>query len=211
MKRGIAILAVAFCAACDAGQMTDVTPDKETLFLTEACYDPDDSHCVNEYPLWDDPDPTADGYYIGAYTLQDCLWLGIWGDADVDGFDDKCEYRLAHTFAPQLALHGSELDASRETYWAATYFPNDGLYGAGGYVRILYLLGYHWDMGADNCNGCNNHPGDSEWIALDIVFDSLSQHWQFAGVRTSAHGSYNISYPGDVEYPHRVGGYPRIW
>lgn len=83
-------------SACDS-PIVEPSEMSADLLMRESCYDPDDPQCVNTYPLPDDPDPRAPGYFIGTgYSLAECRQGMYDGDNDLDGLDEKCEYRLAH-------------------------------------------------------------------------------------------------------------------
>jgi hypothetical protein len=118
-------------------------------------------------------------------------------------------------FAPELYYYGTD-DVRREPRWAARLEDDR--------VRIVYLLSYYRDGGSTNggCSEtyhlqCEGHNGDSEHIALDVQYDSGSQHWLLKVALYSAHDGHNIYYPlsgnpyASVPYPSRLGGYPRAF
>jgi len=117
-----------FLVSCDTpAETTDSTDPnfKKPIPLKQSCYDPDDPDCL-PYPPVEDPDPSAPGYFIGTdYNMDHCTQSN---DYDYDGFDDNCEYRIAHRFKPLLATSPND-DVSREPYWVAEYqeeAPGDG-------------------------------------------------------------------------------------
>ncbi len=189
----------------------------------EGCLDPD-------------PDPSAPGIYLaGANLMPPVCHDPNQLDSDSDGLSDTCEIQLATAFSPALSFYQSD-QVDRESRWFA--HPLDY-----GYVRLGYLLGYYYDVGnvgnvRSNCQtfltipglsdfvnwifgggaeSCLGHLGDSEWIALDVVYNAGSGHWVLQHARLSAHtqprlleGTYG-SYPLQLSYPEKAGGYPLIW
>lgn len=66
-----------------------------------------------------DPCPSCDGIFLtgNAADHVQCI-LSPSQDADHDGVDDLCEFKIAQAFAPELVFHSNETRTSRETYWA---------------------------------------------------------------------------------------------
>jgi hypothetical protein len=186
-----------------------------------------------------DPDPDAPGYFFPGYENQweHCSDPAV--DQDGDGLDDWCEYRLAHAFRPEMSFVYFD-NSNHEGRWAAEWANGD----LGSMtVRIAYLHGYWLDIGDGGTSGtvcdmfgsskCDGHLGDSEWIRLDISYDSTSKHWYLADAKYSAHtwhvdfnrsksGWLYVSPSSDgggnhlprnfMEYPDGViGGYPRAY
>jgi hypothetical protein len=178
--------------------------------LAQNCYDPDDPMCLPG-PSPDDPDPDAPGYFIGLdYNMDQCRQSN---DFDDDGFDDNCEYRIARRFAPLLATEPSD-DVSREPYWIAKHNPDlPGTAGEG--LEIMYLFSYHMDWGDDTFG--DGHSGDSEFVIVRVVYDTVSKHWQLWSMFFAAHhgelgqADEDLLF-GAVQYPDGTSrGYPRVW
>ncbi len=158
-------------------------------------------------------------------------------DADEDGLDDYCEVELATLFAPDLSFYEGD-EVGREPRYAAEKLPWGG-------VRIVYLIGYYFDVGnvgyqRDLCEdfiafplawlfgnlgffdleaveSCRGHVGDSEFVVLDLRFDTESHHWVVDKVYLSQHGnvetvsSGSSPYPSAFTYPDKLGGYPLVY
>jgi hypothetical protein len=183
------------------------------------------SLCV-EGCLDEDPAPNAAGYFLPGTENQAPYCADGSIDLDQDGLDDNCEFTLAALFAPLLSIGIGDY-ADRESRWAARWAgPN--------LVSIIYLLGYYQDNGTPGGNpcqvfyyACDPHPGDSEYIVLNVGYDDDTHHWSLREAVLSAHtwhvelditGSDTV--PRTVgnhhtgvgfEYPGRVGGFPRVW
>lgn len=154
MKRWALVLGISMFAwmACDSSELPTASDvegvDGAGLALIpgpqkQSCTDPDDPLCLPG-PDPNDPDPDAPGYYIGPdYNMDFCRQSN---DLDGDGFDDNCEYRIAHRFKPLLATNPSD-DVSREPYWVASYEEEIPGYGTQEGVKIMYLFSYHLDLG----------------------------------------------------------------
>jgi hypothetical protein len=93
-------------------------------------------------------------------------------DADGDGLADACESALLQAFAPLLVVAPNQCLESDDLP------PGGYLYGArplDAGVRLVYLPAYFMDCGlaGPKCHlprvDCAAHPGDSEFIALDVV------------------------------------------
>lgn len=169
-----------------------------------------------------DPDTTAPGYFIpGApYQYDGCTETDY--DADFDGLDDYCEVALANLFRPALSFYQYD-QVGQEPRYAAEKLPWGG-------VRIIYLLGYYYDVG--NVTGfrsscelivsspiwwlfggavewifnidmetCRGHIGDSEWVAFDLRFDATSKHWVLDQAVLSAHDAPGTYTSGNGAYP----------
>jgi hypothetical protein len=144
--------------------------------------------------------------------MAECTNINLSVDSDIDGFDDLCEYRLAHAFAPFLRVSADDADVSREPYWAATYRPQLYHPGITHHVSIMYLLAYHTDYGAS----WTGHEGDSEFIIVDVLYNETTQHWELWQAFLSAHWGGNASLSdyvgfGSFEYPHHYRGYPKVY
>jgi len=142
-------------------------------------------------------------------------------DADEDGLSDFCENQLAYAFRPELRYSTVYDDTRGEPYWAAR--PDSA-----GHVVIGYLFSYYRDLGSlqYGCSPPGNdlkkdlgcHNGDSESVWLTVYFNSSTSHWLLHRTAYSAHDDWNDTsatspgtYPLHVEYPGRLGGYPRVW
>lgn len=140
-------------------------------------------------------------------------------DIDYDGFSDDCEEWLAVAFSPQLYYYSYDL-VGREPHWVAR--------PVGARVRLGYLLSYYRDEGSSawvcgpgtilpGTSSCNGHNGDSEFIILDVSYNSTTMHWVLNTAFLSQHGSAvsydrgTNAYPTQFYYPQRLGGYPRVW
>jgi hypothetical protein len=156
-------------------------------------------------------------------------------DDDEDGLSDACEIQLASNFVPEMSFYDYD-QVERETRWF-------GQPTAGGGVRLGFLIGYYYDVGnseasRSNCqsalvlppidfidwifgggvSSCLGHMGDSEFVILDLAWDSRSKHWVLTDAWLSAHTSerhfgpaQHYGYPTQLTYPNKVGGYPLIW
>lgn len=63
---------------------------------------------------------------------------------------------------------------------------------------------------------CETHRGDSEFVTLDLRYNTETQHWYVISAFFAAH--YGTSSDRSqwvpthgMEYPERYGGYPRVW
>ena len=165
-----------------------------------------------------DPNPAAPGYFGGTlYTPTACYSAtgANINDADYDATSDFCEQRLAALFAPSFvtAPASYDCDPGMEPYWAAKYFPNQGV------LRIAYLFSYYRDCGADGgiggflaqffgkiftFNGLlpsysigkipisasdpgESHSGDSEFITVDLRWNPTTLHWYVDRAFLAAH------------------------
>jgi hypothetical protein len=158
-----------------------------------------------------DPAPTAPGIFLGDAVTPTTCTNGSQPDTDRDALADACERSLAAAFAPELAYSSTDV-TSREPRWAARPI--------GRKARVMYLLSLHFDLGAYGCPFnlviCGGHYGDSEFIVLDLYYQSSSRHWVLDQAIYSAHGFYNFyprllgAYPS-MNFPERKGGNPRAF
>lgn len=155
--------------------------------------------CV-EGCLDEDPDSNAVGVFLpGAENqLEHCATPAI--DEDEDGLDDNCELALAYEFRPLMSfLIGDEV--RREPRWAAEWLGGEA--EASFTVRIAYLQSYWMDMGDGGTSmvtctmfgftfvtSCHGHAGDSEFIRLDVKYNSSTMHWYVVDAMYSAHTSH---------------------
>lgn len=174
-----------------------------------------------------DPHPNAPGLFLGSGVTDGlCFNPMVQTDTDLDMLSDFCEKNLAAAFAPQLAYSASD-DTGREPKWVAAPTALDEAR-----VRILYLISYYKDNGPEiepyPCpsrmpyqfweDPCTAHDGDSETIALDVSYDSETQHWVLRNASYSAHTGYNFygalpdGHPLALEYVgNHPGGAPRAY
>jgi len=208
---GAVLLAIVtlFASACSDGPLAVQETSQLAATITAwSCYDPEDPHCLNTPPAGD-PDTTAPGIYLGDdFSYAECTTYGT--DLDDDGLSDFCEYQLALSFRPLLSTNPYDQALSREPYWAAT------LVGEG--VRVIYMYAYHFDAGnsfAEVCQSappqCAMHFGDSEYVVVDIGYDSQTEHWELVTMYPSIHGSYYAYAWYSVEYPNKALWYPRVY
>jgi len=87
-----------------------------------------------------------------------------------------------------------------EYYFAAQQGVQRGLYGGTSDIRIAYLPAYYVDCGAvaELCDyplvpECGGHTGDSEFIMIDVSYDSDTRHWVVDAIFLSAHCSGGTS------------------
>jgi hypothetical protein len=170
----------------------------------------------------EDPDPIADGEFVGAsVTAAYCADSTASNDLDQDGMSDYCEKVLIAAFAPAIRYANTD-DVQRESYWAARQLPD-------GKVRLFYAIGYYIDLGVISSkltlcvlglqgDKCYPHHGDSEHVVLDTYFNPSTGHWLVDHAWYSHHGSYNEfgklpskPYPLALSYPVKKGGYPLAW
>lgn len=167
-----------------------------------------------------DPNPSAHGLWLGNDVNPANCFRDInpskWtanpdNDKDDDWLYDDCEFKIASGFRPFLFTGGTNGGClGGEPYWAAKYF-NYHPQGVR-YVRVLYMIGYYED-----CHLYDGHLGDGERIQLNVHYDAASQHWFFASINMSRHGSFvyydwtngNLSY--GTETLGKWRGFPRVW
>lgn len=64
---------------------------------------------------------------------------------------------------------------------------------------------------------CRGHYGDSEWVILDVQYNSETEHWVLKHAFYSQHGGYGWffddapGYPTELQYPAHPGAYPRVF
>ena len=142
-------------------------------------------------------------------------------DIDQDFLDDDCEYELALAFRPQLVLMNNDCDTRRQPYFAARRkVSNDW----GEVILIFYAISYVYDCGPPfACPGvypfCDPHPGDSEWIILEVgryssstrpwalKYATLSAHWRTDNDQTAGYEASDL----EDAYGSPGFGAPRIW
>lgn len=178
-----------------------------------------------------DPDASAPGIWLGGNTgISRCYsstGLGI-NDSDGDKFDQWCEELLANAFRPLLRFSPYDCNIGMEPRWSVNYFPTKSE------ARITYLLSYYKDCGKDDgvcslstpmSDSCFSHQGDSEFIVIDVGYNTTSQHWEVIKAFLSAHygeepvvfgiitrGDYSTFVPWTgLQYPAKNRGYPRVW
>lgn len=193
-----------------------------------------------------DPSPSSPGYYLPTYSPANCFsptGAGI-NDADRDGMDERCEEKLAQVFRPvlNLAPANQDCDMGMEPYWAAKYFPSHGktvriMYLMGYYQdcgsngslanTIGQILGQFvslnnvlpsnlYTLFVSDHDATEGHSGDSEFIAVDVMYNPLTQHWYATGLITSAHWGTNAdgtrrTPANQIEWGETTGTYPAVW
>jgi hypothetical protein len=130
-------------------------------------------------------------------------------DEDWDWLANDCEYALAHAFRPLLVFGENEECPVREPAWAAKVFNGTG------HVRLAYMPAYHDDCGHFG-GDLRGHPGDSEFIMIEIWFDASTNHWRVQQAFLSAHHGTSAQESvwvsgSQLQYPERPFGHPRIW
>jgi hypothetical protein len=133
------------------------------------------------YQAPNDPYPNAPGIWLGAnvtpaYCFNDLNTSII--DSDKDWLADHCELELARAFAPRWGQSVSDGCPGGEPLWAAKYF------NATKDVRLGYLPAYYNDCGGGSIG---DHRGDSEFVMVQVHFNSTTQHWEFQQMWLSAH------------------------
>jgi hypothetical protein len=157
----------------------DLGPDRITPQCQLGCTDPD-------------PEPDADGYFLGKAMNPAACASTSSVDTDGDGLSDFCEKNLAAAFAPQLYYYSAD-EVGREPHWVARPL-------SASVIRIVYLLSYYRDAGSNvfGCSvpfapsSCNGHHGDSEAIALDVIYNTKNGHWMLRTARYSQHGEFMV-------------------
>ena len=167
------------------------------------------------------------GIYLGSGVNATVCFNGTQTDTDADGISDFCEKNLALAFAPQLAMTKGSDNLGREPKFAVKKLGTNK-------ARIMYLLSYYVDRGPTTswCNNnvgdqydpnvwraaCEGHDGDSEWIVLDVYYNSSANgRWFLEQAIYSAHTGANTyqkgsaAYPLALSYPGNAGGYPRVY
>lgn len=202
------VLTVSACES--ASELVEPSTDSQSS-LAWSCYDPTDPHC-SPIPPPNDPDSRAPGIFLGSdFALENCYGQD---DSDQDGMHDFCEYQLAVSFRPLLAMDPSDLALGREPAWAVGLSPE-------GLVRIAYLFSYYADWGnTHDCNPmgwwCGGHFGDSEFVMITIYYNPETQHWVFLDMFSSAHwgtvaSSSELTDDTNTEFPAHSAWYPRVW
>jgi hypothetical protein len=172
----------------------------------------------------DEGDPDAPlpgpGIFLGVGVTDKTCFIGPMNDIDQDGLSDFCEKNLAAAFAPQLAMTKGSDNLGREPKFAIERIPNTLK------ARVMYLLSYYVDRGAATAwcynnivprSACESHDGDSEWIALDLWYNTTTKRWLLDYGHLSAHTGVNrvprgtSQYPTAFFYPGGLGGYPRVY
>ncbi len=207
MKTMLVAGAVAILAGCSGSATDAIVGHPESRLgkdgggiqpmCVEGCHDPD-------------PAPDSAGYYLAGTKFTEAGCLTPDSDPDEDGLSDDCETQLALSFRPQLSIYDYD-QVERESRYAVQYYPGIQRY------RILYLLGYYYDVGTlgnsyrnvcelyltitpvhaflrlfkteEELESCRGHFGDSEWIALDVRYNPDTHHWVLRDAELSNHNS----------------------
>jgi hypothetical protein len=151
-------------------------------------------------PPTEDPYPDSAGIWIYGWEPNECF--NISWDIDNDGVHNGCENAMAAAFAPEMIFTtrcdwDAALSRMGGEYYFAVQLAKTQVYGS---LRIAYLPAYYWDCGGihEVCQfpfvSCGGHPGDSEFILVDITYDFGTQHWETDQVFLSAHCGTGESY-----------------
>jgi hypothetical protein len=199
--------------------MVGCSPDQESLAPSETSADVRVTPMCQAGCIDPDPEPEADGYFLGSSVEPYACTTGVQTDTDADGLSDFCEKNLAAAFAPELKYDPID-DTRGEPHWVARPL-------SFGKVRIAYLLSYYLDISDGNlgCStlgiaSCNGHLGDSEAVYLDVKY--THGRWQLDAARYAHHTSITTYIPGQctmnldnicpyLEFPDVNKGYPRVW
>jgi hypothetical protein len=175
-------------AACRTDVVLAPPPASAKMEVDPCVADPYADGCVAPLPL----PPAPQGLDIG-YTWDSCKTATAASDLDKDGLVDECERRLAAAFAPELVMNGGEcnwdgqLNRMGGEYLYAVQFIYDN---SGPRYRIAYMPGWYRDCG-DTYISITDHPGDSEYIIVDVGFRALESWrtptWQTLQVFLSSH------------------------
>jgi hypothetical protein len=146
------------------------------------CIDPEDPHYLPG--PGGDPYPDSAGVWLGTVgggQQVSFLWCTNFGsDTDADGVAEFCENKLAESFRPlMISYEFDEVDG--EPYYAVKE-------GPGNRIRIMYMLAYYKDLGDCNAAGyCSGgHAGDSEFVVVDVSYNSATSHWIFVKMAPSS-------------------------
>jgi hypothetical protein len=110
-----------------------------------------------------------------AYRLE--AYCDMDSDMDMDGLDDGCEFDLALQFEPYLWFSLTEEGFRNDRIPHFAVEP-----GSDGGVSIFYALSYFRDYGDPTFGGMSNHPGDCEFLVVN-----LNAQWQLSHVFLSSH------------------------
>ncbi len=100
------------------------------------------------------------------------------GDSDGDGLNDRCEFDVAHAFAPVLKFDPGD-DTTRDEYYVV-------MPGSGSRIMIFYAFGYHRDHGY--AFGLGSHNGDSEFLVFETFPPTDNNDpWRLSRAYLSAH------------------------
>lgn len=116
------------------------------------------------------------------------------GDDDRDGLSDDCEYALARTFAPILAVRsgGCNWDAAASRPGGGYLYIVQPVSKERDLVRLGFMPAYFHDCGWRGAKcwlptvDCSSHVGDSEIIVVEVQPESPT-HWRATGLFLSAH------------------------
>jgi hypothetical protein len=169
------------------------------------------------YQAAGDPSPGAAGIWLGWNVTPSACFNDKTSaiiDIDHDWLDDRCELELARGFAPRWSMGHQDNCPDGEPAWAAKYFP------ASGAVRIAFMPAYYNDCGTPSLGFGGGHPGDSELVMEEVIFNPSTQHWQLREMWLSAHhDAWLLGHNTDrsqwvdateAEYSTRYLGYPKI-
>lgn len=129
-----------------------------------------------------------------SYTWASCLAPVT--DSDGDGLDDGCEMALASAFAPLLMVDTSDCnwDGGLNRLGGEYYYGVKRRLNNQSIIRIGYLPAYYSDCGSEP------HTGDSEFILVDVTYNTTTTRWTFQGAFLSAHcGAEFLSFSSDPD------------
>lgn len=198
LRTMLAVVLGAAVAGCDALKTTFPTDTDDTAMR---------AGILAQLPP--DPCEECDGVWIG-YSDTECFTT-LADDQDQDGLKDTCERRFAEFFAPRLVMSQSDSHRGQEPYWAARWSDDESS------VRLFWALAYYMDggtggFGCEYSQGyCGGHYGDSEWVLLDLEYNSDSQHWELATGILSQHGWFEAADGDDFSYVGSYLGHPTIY
>jgi hypothetical protein len=187
---------ILFAACTDVGRIVAPTPKQ----AAEPSFEVGGEPCDPRIQICDEPPggggSTPDGIALG-FSEEYCRVAtpGTLPDADGDGINDTCEYELAAAFAPMLVQQ-----SEYETGWPGgpdlPVVPGEYLFAVGagnaGYAaRLAYLPAYYKDLG-NSYTGGSGHSGDSEFIMVDLAYNTQTARWYTVRVFLSSHcGAYD--------------------
>jgi hypothetical protein len=159
------------------------------------------------YQAASDPSPGSPGLWLGSTVVPATCFNDLTRtivDADHDWLDDNCELELARGFAPTWGMSDAEACPGGEPLWAAKYFSTFGI------VRIVYMPANYKDCGP------LGHNGDSEFVIVEVKFNTVTQHWEFQREFLSAHlgdiwpGIDRSEWVSNAEFTRRPLSHPRV-
>jgi hypothetical protein len=105
---------------------------------------------------------------------------------------------LAYAFRPYLSVLNPGDETGREEYWSVRRGDIDRS------IKIFYALSYYKDLGDLQLGNVTAHPGDAEWIILQVTYANgrwglqqakLSAHWDTGAESTETVAAAELQYP----------------